>query len=71
MSRLDAGEVRKRKIPALPEAGFDAVATSIHRGVRPPHSKGHLIDVLARVDDYPNNRIAELTPQGWLKSKNN
>ena len=30
----------------------------------------YLIDVLARVDDHPNSRIAELTPQGWLKSKN-
>jgi len=31
----------------------------------------YLIDVLVRVDDHPNSRIAELTPQGWLKSKNN
>jgi hypothetical protein len=30
----------------------------------------YLIDVLGRVDDHPHKRIAELTPQGWLKSKN-
>lgn len=30
----------------------------------------YFIDVLSRVDDHPMSRIDELTPQGWIKSKN-
>jgi len=31
----------------------------------------YFIDVLGRVDDHPFSRIDELTPHGWIKSKNN
>jgi len=30
----------------------------------------YFIDVLSRVDDHPFSRIDELTPHGWIKSKN-
>jgi len=30
----------------------------------------YFIDVLSRVDDHPLSRIGELTPHGWIKSKN-
>lgn len=36
-------------------------------GINP---EAYLIDVLSKVDDHPMKRIAELTPQGWQKSKN-
>lgn len=37
-------------------------------GINP---EAYLIDVISRVDDHPMKRIAELTPHGWKKSKNN
>jgi len=36
-------------------------------GVNP---EAYFIDILARVDDHPASRIAELTPHAWAKSKN-
>jgi len=30
----------------------------------------YFIDVLSRVDDHPYSKIDELTPHGWIKSKN-
>jgi hypothetical protein len=46
---------------------FTLVENCRMRSINPEE---YLIDVLARVDDHPHKRIAELTPQGWLKSKN-
>ena len=36
-------------------------------GINP---EAYIIDVLSRVDDHPMKRISELTPHGWVKSKN-
>jgi len=34
------------------------------------NSEEYFIDALSRADDHPMSRIDELTPHGWIKSKN-
>lgn len=48
-------------------AMFTLVENCRIAGINP---EAYLIDILARVDDHPASRIAELTPHAWAKSKN-
>lgn len=48
-------------------AMFTLVENCRMAGVNP---EAYFIDVLARIDDHPASRIAELTPRNWALSKN-